>query len=242
MKKILKQIFSKEQPKWVKFLNLSILLPALLCPFVFFTTFFFFDNPKNLGLTFLLFLALNAYPIYLVIIAYFNSLLFQKNRILGSLLPLTILLTLTIGTIYILFSMGQNLTESVNRDTERTKKGYIGVNDDYKVLNDKVFLHDTLIVGADAKTFEIISWNWERDKNYYYYFGKKVEKIDRNTFQDLDYHYGKDKFNVYYDDKIIEGADTKTFKHIEGTQDGKDAKNCYRWGEQVECKVLETEE
>jgi len=242
IKKTFKQIFTKGQPKWFKFLNLSILLPALLYPFVFYTTIFFFDNPKNLGLTYLLFFAVNAYPFYLLLLAYFNSLLFQKSRILGSLLPLAILLTFTFGTIYISSSINDKLSESVKDNKGRAKKGYIGVNNDYKVLDDKVFLHDTLIVGADAKTFEIVSWAWERDKNYYYHFGKRIQYIDRETFEDLDYHYGKDKNHVYYDEHIIEGADAKTFYHIEGSQDGKDANNCYRWGEKVECKVLLTEE
>jgi hypothetical protein len=58
----------------------------------------------------------------------------------------------------------------------------------------------------------------------------------------LDYHYGKDKNHAYYDEQIIEGADAKTFHHLEGTQDAKDRTNCYRWGEKVDCKVLETEE
>ncbi len=241
IKKITGQIFSKEFPKWFRLLNASILLPILLWPFVLYTTIFFFDNPKNLGLTYLMFFTVNIYPIYLLTIAYFNSKLFQKNKIIGSILPATILTALTLGIIYILLSMGQVIYKSAKRDIERANQGYIGVNNDYKVLDDNVYRKDSLIVGADAETFEIISWDWQRDKNFYYRFGKKITTIDRKSFELLDYHYAKDKNHVFYDENIIEGADAKTFIHIEGTQDGKDKANCYRWGKLVDCEVLKSE-
>lgn len=236
------QLWPKHLPKWFKILNSCILLPILLWPFVFYTTIFLFDNPKNMGQTYLVFFAINAYPIYLVIITYLNSLLFQKNKILGSILPSTVLLTLVLSVAYLAFEMSQAASRNMKRDNERRKQGYIGVSNDYKIIDDKVYCRDTLIIGADAKTFEIVSWNWERDKNYYYFFGKKVEYIDRGSFKDLDYHYGKDKFNVYYDNKIIQGADAKTFLHIDGSQDGRDANSCYSWGEKVDCAILKDKE
>jgi hypothetical protein len=171
-----------------------------------------------------------------------NSILFQKNKVLGSILPTVILFALVSGIIYIVSEMSQNKIQSIEREKERAKQGYVQGSNDYKVINNKVYHRDTLIVGADAKTFEIVSWNWQRDKNYYYFFGKKIQYIDRKSFKDLNYHYGKDKFNVYYDEKIIKGADAKTFTHIDGTQDGKDTNSCYRWGEKVDCKVLKVEE
>jgi len=241
-RKFITQFFTKKNPIWFNILNLAILLPILIWPFIFYTTIFFFDNPKNLGLTYLLFFVVNAYPIYLLIIAFFNSKLFIQNRTLGVILPLTIIV---VG-LYAVFSIRKETTErlaEVNKiDSERKAQGFIGVSDDFKIINNKVFRYDTLIEGADAETFEIVSWDWQRDKNYYYRFGKIVPTIDRKTFEDLHYHYGKDKNHAYYDDKIIEVADAKTFYHIEGTQDAKDKNNCYRWGEKVDCKVLETQE
>jgi hypothetical protein len=225
---------------------MAILLPTLLWPFVFFTSIFFFDNPQNVGLTFLLFLAVNAYPFYLLVIAYFNAKLFVRNRILGSILPLTVFLSLiifgTYSVVTIRQNIGRNQEEAAKRNAERKKQGFIGVNDDYKIIGNKVFRYDSLIEGADGETFEIVSWSWQRDKNYYYRFGKRIPTIDRETFEDLGYHYGKDKNYVYYDDEIIDGADARTFNHIEGSQDGKDEHNCYRWGKKVDCKILETEE
>jgi len=240
--KFINQFFTKENPIWFNVLNLVILLPILIWPFIFYTTIFFFDNPENLGLTYLLFFVVNAYPIYLLIIAFFNSKLFLNNRILGLILPMIV----AVGGLYAAFSIRKDseerLAEVEKIEKEREAQGFISVSDDFKIIDDKVFRYDTLIEGADAKTFEIVSWGWQRDKNNYYRFGKRVPAIDRETFEDLDYHYGKDKNHAYYDDKIIEGADAKTFYHIEGTQDAKDKNNCYRWGEKVECDVLETEE
>ena len=239
--KITAQIFSKEHPKWFRLLNASILLPILLWPFVFYTTIFFFDNPKNLRLTYLAFFVVNIYPIYLLTITYLNSKLFKKNKILGSILPTLTLTFLTFGIIGILFSMGQVIYKSAKRDIERANQGYIGSTDVWKIKNDKVYRYDTLVVGADAKSFEVISGSWQRDKSFYYYLGQRIESIDRQSFEDLGYHYGKDKFNVYYNEKVIIGADAKTFTHIEGTQDGKDKANCYRWGKMVDCEVLKSD-
>jgi hypothetical protein len=241
IKKIRNQIFSKEQPKWFKFLNLFILLPILIWPIIFYSTIFFFDNPKNLGLSYLLFFVINAYPFYLLIIAYLNSLLFQKNKFLSFLLPISIVITILYGVSNYIHLISHKLSETIEREETRNKQGFIGSTDEFKIINNKVYQHDTLIAGADAKTFEIVSWDWQRDKNFYYRFGKKITSIDRQSFKLLDYHYAKDKFHVYYDENIIEGADSKTFNHIDGTQDGKDANNCYRWGEKVNCDVLKTQ-
>src|SRR5580704_11192071 len=97
--KIKRQIFSKDLPTWFKFLNLCILLPTLLWPLIFYSTIFFFDNSYNLGQTYLLFFLVNTYPFYLAILAYLNSLLFQKNKVIGSILPAAILLTMICGVL-----------------------------------------------------------------------------------------------------------------------------------------------
>ena len=242
IKKIFGQLFSKELPKWFKFLNSTILTPVLLWPFVLFSTIFFFDNPNNLGLSFLLFLTVNIYPFYIVLIAYYNSKLFLKNRILGSILPISLMIFLSVSLVYLIVLIGDKINSRSNIDIERKKQGYIGETDEFKIIQNKVYYYDTLIVGADASTFETVSWEWQRDKQYYYFFGKRIAYIDRKSFQDLDYHYGKDKFNVYYDEKIIKGADASTFIHIEDSQDGKDKYGCYRYGKKINCKELLVED
>lgn len=241
MTKIWRQIFSNELPIWFRILNSIILLPMLLWPFVFYITVFFFDHPDHSVIALLLFIVVNIYPLYLVLLAYLNTLLFKSNKVLGIILPSAVFILLIYGVIAYIITTRNIISKSIERENDRKGKGYIGASDDYKIKNNQVYNKDTLIVGADAKTFEIVSWDWERDKNYYYRFGKVVSAIDRKSFQLLDYHYAKDKFHVFYDENIIVGADAKTFMHLEGTQDGKDKNGCYRWGEKVDCKVLQTE-
>lgn len=238
IKRLFQQLFSKDFPIWFRILNLCILLPILLYPLVFFTTIFFFDNPENLGLTWLLFFAVNAYPIYLLIIAYFNSILFQKNKILGSILPTFVLLILLYGVIYVVTETRQNIAESIKRENERTKQGYIGASDDFKILDNKVYRYDTLVVGADAKTFEIFDWQWQKDKTTMYYKGKPMTDIDVNTFVDIRANYYKDKNKVYFYDQVLVGADPTTFEVDPMTHIAKDKNGCYFLGEQKDCKTI----
>ena len=112
----------------------------------------------------------------------------------------------------------------------------------FTIDSNYVYKNDTIVEGADPKTFETINWQWAKDNKSIFFFGKLIPFIDYNTFHYLDYHYAIDKNNVYYDDKIIEGADASSFKHIDGSQDGRDKNSCYRYGEKVDCKVLLTEE
>lgn len=54
----------------------------------------------------LLFFAINAYPVYLLPLAYYNSRLFQKNRILGSILPVLMILFLLLAMGFLVFLIG----------------------------------------------------------------------------------------------------------------------------------------
>ena len=75
-------LFSKELPLWFKLLNLSILLPIIIWPFILFGSIFIFDNPENFALALLLFLGIIAYPVYLLVIAELNARLYLKFKIL----------------------------------------------------------------------------------------------------------------------------------------------------------------
>ena len=231
---------SEKLPRWFKIFNLSLLLPILLWPFVFYTTIFFFDNPTNYGETFFYFLLVNAYPLYLFIIVFWNSKLYNWNKFLGLLLPITFLITMFSGSLYIGYRMYDTLRKAEQKKIEMEKNGILGGG--FIKKNNHIYLNDTIVQGADPNTFEIISWYWSRDNKMYFYLGKPVPQIDYATFKLLDYHYAKDKNHVFYDDIIIQGADANTFHHIDGTNDGKDAENCYRWGEKVDCSILLTEE
>ena len=210
--KIIGRIFTYDQPWWFSALNISILFPVPLWPLVLYISIFLFDHPQHFGFTFLIFLLIIAYPVYLILIAYFNSLLFEKTKVLASLVALSFLLTMLIcisGVIFMVYISYRSSHQVEKKEAERKAKGYIGVNDDFKVIGNKVYLYDTLIAGADGQTFELVSWDWQRDTNYYYRFGKRVQSIDRRSFKLLGYDYGKDKYHVYYDENIIPVAVTK---------------------------------
>lgn len=237
------QDIKQNNPAWFRLLNLTFLLPCIVWPLVFFTTVFFFDNPKSFFLTFLLFIAVNAYPLYLIGILLLNARLFRRNKLLATILPIAFSLTFMVSAIQFLGGL-ENIkalwtqidsTQDIVPDQNQFCCGFT-------TDSTSIFYNDTIIGNADVSSFEIINFHWAKDKNSVYFNGKPISIIDSKTFRYLDYHYAVDKFYVYYDDQIIEGADAATFKHIDGTQDGKDKNYCYRYGERVDCNVLLTNE
>jgi fructose-specific phosphotransferase system IIC component len=99
-----KYIFPKEQPDWFRGLNMILMLPILAWPFVLFLSIFMFDNPfQDHRKTFLQFLAVIAYPVYLVLLALLNSRLFTRNKILGTISTAAVLLAILLGVAYILY-------------------------------------------------------------------------------------------------------------------------------------------
>jgi hypothetical protein len=119
---------SDKLPRWFKFLNLSILLPILLWPLIFFTTIFFFDNPSNLIMIFILFIIVNAYPIYLIILVLINAKLYTWNKWLGLILPFVIILSLGFGTIYVCYNMIKNIAKAEKVELERVNRGDLDID------------------------------------------------------------------------------------------------------------------
>lgn len=93
LQSVFKELFSKELPDWFRVMNFGMLLLVLLWPFVLFMTIVMFDEPDS-GTTFnyVLFFIINAYPLYLLPVLYYNTKLFHKNRLLGSVLPVIVAL------------------------------------------------------------------------------------------------------------------------------------------------------
>jgi hypothetical protein len=84
-------------PIWFRMVNALILLPSIAWPFIFFGSIFMFDNPKHFLLTFVLFLAVNAYPVYLVALFKVNEKLYEKNMALAAIIPSAVTLICLIG-------------------------------------------------------------------------------------------------------------------------------------------------
>lgn len=238
MLNIRSQVFSENIPVWLKTFNACILIPILLWPLIFQSTIFFFDDSKNLDEKYILFFVVNAYPIYATAIIYYNSVLFLRNNILGSVLPFSILISIVLGSFY--FSRAEKNEEKLRRNTEeaRKKQGYIGMTDDFKILNNYVYYYDSLIVGADAKTFQIIHPTWEQDKDYYYNYGKRLTLINKDEITILNENYAKDKNTVYCQGKIVDGAEPNSFK-ISSTEFALDANNCYMEEKKIDCNSIQ---
>ena len=94
LRSVFKELFSRELPDWFRVMNFGMLLLVLLWPFVLFMTIVMFDQPDSGTIVnYFLFFVINAYPLYLLPVLYFNTKLFQKNRLLGSILPVMVALT-----------------------------------------------------------------------------------------------------------------------------------------------------
>ena len=89
----------QKNPLWFKVLNLTFLLPCIAYPLVLFGSIFLFDNPNNLLLTFLLFIAVNSYPLFFIGIFILNAKLFGKSKMLAIFFSITFCLTCIIFTI-----------------------------------------------------------------------------------------------------------------------------------------------
>jgi hypothetical protein len=245
------KLFSNELPKWFKVLNSLMLLTILLWPFVLYISIFIFDNPHNLTLAYSSFFAINAYPLYIIIIAELNSRLHLKNKRLSLILPTLFCASIIYTIVYIGNAMASSVEERIVEESNRKKEGWLGDCDTYRKKNNKIYYNDTIVngidsktaeyidchyikdkkqvyrgleivTGADPNTFEILDWSWEKDKANCYYQGKIVKDIDAKTFTLLNNNYSKDKKSVYYYDKLVKRADAKTFEVDPYTYIGKD--------------------
>jgi len=79
---------------------------------------------------------------------------------------------------------------------------------------------DRLVKEADYTTFSVIKWEYAKDKNNVYYYGKKINGADVSTFQIIKEgnekeKTAKDKNFVYWHGVKLKDADPKTFQLLE---------------------------
>ncbi len=254
--------FSKEIPIKFKWINWIILIPIFLWPLVFFMTIFFFDDPNaNPIMVWTLFLGVNLYPLYLLILFELNARLYKRIKVAAYILPLLIIGSLSFISINEFLS-SKKFAEERKIEVQKLKDaGYIGNCETYKIKDNTVSYKDSImnadpnsfenlschygkdskyaykgkepIIGSDPETFEIIDWQWQRDKNLYYYKGNPMNLIDYNSFKILIANYSKDKHKVYFYDKVIENADPNTFEVNQMTHIGTDKNNKYKFGKEI---------
>ena len=86
-------IFNKSKLPWsIRILNYSTLITFLIWPLVFFGSIFIFDNPKNLPITFILFILINSYPLLIIGLIILSFKLFKKYTLISILIPISVLI------------------------------------------------------------------------------------------------------------------------------------------------------
>ena len=83
--RMFEESISRELPKWLRLLNISALLPICFWPGVLLASLMMFDAPgsEDVLYLYLIAIAMLAYPIYLFLLAYYNTKFFQKKKTFG---------------------------------------------------------------------------------------------------------------------------------------------------------------
>lgn len=101
----------------------------------------------------------------------------------------------------------------------------------YYIKKNKVFVGNSVIIGADLETFVYVGRNISKDKKNVYCWDQIIEQADPASFVLLPYRYCKDKKYVYFPyyagaNKIVPDADPNTFQAL-GLTFAKDANTVY---------------
>ncbi len=86
-----------------------------------------------------------------------------------------------------------------------------------EVKADGVYYYGKLAAGIDPASFEILNYDYAKDKNNAYYISIEkdglaaISSADPASFKILDSGYAKDKNYVYFEGSILEGADPDNF-------------------------------
>ncbi|NTU66464.1 MAG: hypothetical protein HGB08_00915 [Candidatus Moranbacteria bacterium] len=105
--------------------------------------------------------------------------------------------------------------------------------------NEKVFINDFEIVGADPGTFVLMGtdpglYGYSKDKDRVYVDNSPVDNADPNSFKVLGGCYGSDYRAVYCDRNEMGSADAKTFTVIDSNRGiAKDKNGFFLRGERV---------
>lgn len=95
-------------------------------------------------------------------------------------------------------------------------KGDSDLSYDYARDKYQVYYCDTLVVGADPATFELINWRVARDKNHVYVDNYRLpDCADARTMKYLHGGLSRDSLHVFDRDSLLEGVDPETFNFWE---------------------------
>ena len=233
---------TNKKPIWFKIINFTFLIPIIFWPIVAFGAIFIFDNPSNFFLTFIIFLLIIAYPLYLILLIRLNARLFKINKVAATIFPLTFT---TIVVVFVLnFIGGPSVLFQFLKQIGTKPQSHIDYSNvigfNYHKDSTNLYYGDSLVKNADLTSFELINFSWAKDKNKMYYKGNSVSKIDCKTFIYIGSGYSKDTNHVFYDTIIVDKADRNSFYYDSESQEGKDENYCYSKGQNIECSKLQT--
>ncbi|OXG02263.1 DKNYY family protein [Flavobacterium araucananum] len=109
--------------------------------------------------------------------------------------------------------------------------------DYWKIIVNDVLINKGIIVPEiDVKTFEILDYNFSKDKNHVYYDCKKIKEANYSSFKIISEEYSKDSKHVYFKDVIIKEANPETFKVTSQYGIWEDGENQFKNGEILSSK------
>ena len=92
-------------------------------------------------------------------------------------------------------------------------KGY-GRDKDHVYFHDMMSGKPRVVKGVDIDSFEVLDFNYARDKEYIYYYGLKVKEASGSNFQILNAFFSKDDKHVFYSERAIPKVDPENFEPI----------------------------
>jgi hypothetical protein len=85
--------------------------------------------------------------------------------------------------------------------------------DYWKIIVNKTLINKGIIYPEiDVATFEVLDYDFSKDKNLVYFDCKKIDGVAISSFEIISNEYSKDYQKVYYRNFIVKGASPKTFK------------------------------
>ncbi|MBF4519197.1 DKNYY domain-containing protein [Flavobacterium sp. ANB] len=109
--------------------------------------------------------------------------------------------------------------------------------DYWTIVVDNVLINKGIMFPEiDVKTFEVLDYNFSKDKNSVYYDCKKIIEADYSSFKIISNEYSKDAKHVYFKNDILKGANPETFKQTSEYGVWEDGKHQYKNGQIITAK------
>ncbi|KQB40336.1 DKNYY domain-containing protein [Flavobacterium aquidurense] len=104
--------------------------------------------------------------------------------------------------------------------------------DYWSIIVDNVLICKGIIFpDVDAHTFEVLDYNFSKDKSSIYYDCEKINHADYSSFKIISDEYSKDAKQVYFKNNVVKGANPETIKSSSEYGIWEDENNKYKNGE-----------